>query len=318
MESRCANCATHQALPSRAWSWTMRARSSTSIRKRISRALGAGPPARRGLCRGSETGSMTPPVLKPEYEALVSAWAELADSGIVRLSSLPAGEEELLHAVIERPGAPLVAISAGVHGDEPAGPSALLQVVREGLPEEFSYALWPCTNPAGYRMGTRRNGGGRDINRSYGGEMTAESRAVADSWPSRTPILALDLHEDPETTAFYCYERIAVGEHRAADLVERLESAGIPIQHDLREVDLGLSSEEAGRLGLWRLERGWVRSLGHDPGAIIGGSPYSVWAASHGVPHSFTFESPGLGAWETRVGALVLAVRTALHFTSRE
>lgn len=261
---------------------------------------------------------MTLPALKPEYEALVSAWTELADRGILRLRSLPAGEEELLHAVIERPGAPLIAISAGVHGDEPAGPSALLQAVREGLPEEFAYVLWPCTNPAGYRMGTRRNGEGRDINRSYGGEMTAESRAVAGSWPGRTPILALDLHEDPETTAFYCYERVAGGEHRAPDLVERLEAAGIPIQHDLHGVDLGLSSEEAGRLGLWRLERGWVRSLGHDPGAIIGGRPYSVWAAAQGVPRSFTFESPGLGAWETRVGSLVLAVRTALRFTLRE
>lgn len=261
---------------------------------------------------------MTLPALKPEYEELVAAWTELACSGVVNLSSLPAGDEELLHAVIERPGAPLIAISAGVHGDEPAGPSALLQVVREGLPEEFAYVLWPCTNPAGYRMGTRRNGEGRDINRSYGVEMTAESRAVTGSWPKRTPVLALDLHEDPETTAFYCYERAAGDEHRAPDLVERLEAAGIPIQHDLREVDLGLSSEEARRLGLWRLERGWVRSLGYDPGAIIGGRPYSVWAASQGVPRSFTFESPGLGAWETRVGSLVLAVRAALHFTSRE
>ncbi|TAM59628.1 hypothetical protein EPN52_07305 [bacterium] len=294
-----------------------RGRSSMWIPRTISRAQGPGE-ARRGLRGGSETGSMTLPALKPEYEALVAAWTELAERGVVDLRSLTAGDEPLLQAVIEHRGAPLVAISAGVHGDEPAGPSALLHLVREGLPREFAYVMWPCTNPSGYRMGTRRNSEGRDINRSYGVKTTAESRAVAASWPNRIPFLALDLHEDPETTAFYCYERSAAGRYVAPELVRRLEGSGIPIQRDLEGVDLGLSSGEATRLGLWQLERGWVRSLGQDPEAIIGGRPYSVWAAAQGVRRSFTFESPGLGAWETRLRSLVLAVRAALAIVPRD
>ena len=75
---------------------------------------------------------------------------------------------------------PAVMLSAGVHGDEPAAPWALLSLVRDGLLDRrFAYRMWPCTNPTGYEAGTRENAEGADVNRSFGrGGTTPEARAI--------------------------------------------------------------------------------------------------------------------------------------------
>lgn len=63
-------------------------------------------------------------------------------------------------------------IFGGVHGDEPAGVLAALELSRwaaEG-PEElrdFELHFFPLCNPAGYRQGTRHNPGGKDLNREF-------------------------------------------------------------------------------------------------------------------------------------------------------
>ncbi|MDE2571934.1 MAG: DUF2817 domain-containing protein [bacterium] len=258
---------------------------------------------------------MIPPVTtQPDYDALIAAWQKLADSGVLSLQTAPANGAELLHATIERADAPLVVISAGVHGDEPIGPSALLQLVSEGLPERFSYVLWPCTNPAGYRAGTRANAHGVDINRSFGDGRTPESLAIERHWPRRVPVLTLDLHQDYEASGFYCYERTQEtnGCAQAPRIVAAVEAAGIPIQTDFGRIDLGHPVAEAESSGLWRVERGWIQALRYAPERPESGRPFSVWSGEQGVPHSFTFEAPGLAAWERRLLSLNLAVRTAL------
>jgi hypothetical protein len=92
-------------------------------------------------------------------------------------------------------GAPLVALSAGVHGDEPAGPWALLSIVRDGLLDaRFNYRVWCCTNPSGYERGTRENAEGHDINRSFNaGGTTPEARAIVTSNRDRRFALGIDL-----------------------------------------------------------------------------------------------------------------------------
>ncbi|MDQ6827169.1 MAG: hypothetical protein M3Z14_08235, partial [Candidatus Eremiobacteraeota bacterium] len=57
----------------------------------------------------------------------------------------------LLLAELGDARSPAVSISAGVHGDEPAPPWALLNIVASGmLDPRFAYRIWPCTNPTGY------------------------------------------------------------------------------------------------------------------------------------------------------------------------
>ncbi|HYZ16994.1 MAG TPA: succinylglutamate desuccinylase/aspartoacylase family protein, partial [Candidatus Acidoferrum sp.] len=74
----------------------------------------------------------------------------------------------LLIAELGTPQAPTVHIIAGVHGDEPAAPWALLSIVQDGLLDpRFAYRIWPCLNPSGYERGTRENAEGDDINRGF-------------------------------------------------------------------------------------------------------------------------------------------------------
>ena len=69
-------------------------------------------------------------------------------------------------------------LSAGIHGDEPAGPLAALQLVRENRwPENAELFLAPCLNPAAFGLNKRENADGIDLNRDYLNSKSAEIRA---------------------------------------------------------------------------------------------------------------------------------------------
>ena len=68
-----------------------------------------------------------------------------------------------------RPSAQLrkrIYISAGIHGDEPAGPLAARQLVEENLwPPDVEIVLFPCLNPTGFPLNRRENAQEIDLNR---------------------------------------------------------------------------------------------------------------------------------------------------------
>lgn len=100
-------------------------------------------------------------------------------------------------------------LAAGIHGDEPAGPLAVRQLLRENLwPADAEIFLIPCLNPAGFTVSRRENLQGIDLNRDYRNPKTAETRAHI-SWFERQPRfdLYLCLHEDWESQGFYLYEQ---------------------------------------------------------------------------------------------------------------
>lgn len=99
-------------------------------------------------------------------------------------------------------------ISSGIHGDEPSGPLALLQLFRENLwPQHTNLWVSPCLNPSGFRRNTRENEDGIDLNRDYRSLETPVVRAHI-AWLLKQPRfdLTLLLHEDWEATGFYTYE----------------------------------------------------------------------------------------------------------------
>ena len=101
-----------------------------------------------------------------------------------------------------------VYISAGIHGDEPAGPLAALQLLQEDCwPGDAALWMCPCLNPTGFPLNRRENAQGIDLNRDYRHLETAEVRAHID-WLQRQPSfdLTLCLHEDWESHGFYIYE----------------------------------------------------------------------------------------------------------------
>ena len=67
----------------------------------------------------------------------------------------------------ERSGdGPRVYLSAGIHGDEPAGPLALLELLKNDFfNSECHWLLCPTLNPTGLSASTRENSSGVDLNR---------------------------------------------------------------------------------------------------------------------------------------------------------
>lgn len=250
------------------------------------------------------------------YAELVAAWKALRSRGdlSVREVACVGASRTLLCAEIAAPaGAPVIALSAGVHGDEPAPPWALLSLVRDGLLDRaFGYRLWPCTNPTGYERGTRENAEGADINRSFNrGGTTPEARAIVTANRDRKFALAFDLHEDFEADGFYAYEPVTPeGPILARSIVAALDANALPVENLREGFDLGYPPE-AGHLRT--IERGAVYP---DPAAereFFAGTPYSLYVLRRAARRVLTCESPRRRAWDERLAMHRIAVVTALE-----
>lgn len=102
-----------------------------------------------------------------------------------------------------------VYLSSGIHGDEQAGPIALLELLREdALPRKHQYWICPVLNPVGLQNNCRTNGDGLDLNRDYSKLRSIEIRQHHEWAEKYIPSLDLGihLHEDWEASGFYLYE----------------------------------------------------------------------------------------------------------------
>lgn len=106
------------------------------------------------------------------------------------------------------PESPHAYLSAGIHGDEPAGSLALLDLFRnKQLPTDLHLTIVPLINPLGLELHTRENPDGIDLNRDYGlSPRSLESRLHKAWLTDRHFDLAVCLHEDFEATGGYLYE----------------------------------------------------------------------------------------------------------------
>lgn len=105
--------------------------------------------------------------------------------------------------------APFVYISAGIHGNEPAGPWVIEKLLRESFfDDQVNWHLVPMLNPTGLALGTRENADGVDLNRDYKTGTTKEIAAHL-KWLKKQSAteydLMITLHEDWESPGFYCY-----------------------------------------------------------------------------------------------------------------
>lgn len=201
----------------------------------------------------------------------------------------------------ERPAnCPKVYLSAGIHGDEPAGPLALLELLRGGFfNQDIHWSICPTLNPSGLAAGTRENAESVDLNRDYWIRGSREVIAHA-AWLDvmDVPDLFISLHEDWETSGFYFYE-INLGKDRPERAARILESvspwfspeAGPQVDgHDVRT-------------------DGWIY---HEAEADVPeGWPEAIFLAKKGCPLSFTFETPSRAPLYQRVAAHAAAVRAA-------
>nr|WP_226895321.1 M14 family metallocarboxypeptidase [Luteolibacter marinus] len=202
-----------------------------------------------------------------------------------------------------RPGeSPARYLSAGMHGDEPAGPLAALELLRRGEFDSGPWWLCPLLNPTGVAAGTRDNAEGIDLNRDYWNRRTSEVRVHAE-WLESLPCprLFLSLHEDWESSGFYFYE-INLGDDRpdrAAAILDSVspwfppEPESLIDGHDIRGPGWIYHAAEADLPADW---------------------PEAIFLAKRGCPLSFTYETPSALDIGARVEAHVAAVKAALEF----
>jgi hypothetical protein len=200
---------------------------------------------------------------------------------------------------------PRIYLSAGIHGDEPAPPLALLALLEAGgFDDRATWFLCPLLNPAGLARGLRENADGIDLNRDYQDRRTAEITAHY-AWLRRQPNfdLTLCLHEDWEAKGFYLYE---LNPGARASLAYPIIAAVQPL------CPIDPAAEIDGRPVA---APGIIRPVS-DP-LLRENWPEAIYLRAHHTTQSYTLETPSAFPLSQRIAAMRAAVETALRLTTK-
>lgn len=215
------------------------------------------------------------------------------------------------HTLVDLSTAPLLAwckpgklapiyLSAGIHGDEPAGPLALLELMQSGyFKTDHHWIICPALNPNGLFHQQRTNHEGIDLNRDYlslrSNEITAHAK-----WLQTQPIpsVFLSFHEDWESTGFYYYE------------IQHPEGSMERYSRILEAVAPWFPPEPAGIIDDHTVRApGWID---HPAQADAPDEwPEAIYLAQMGCPLSLTLETPSQAPLADRVAAHVAAAKVA-------
>lgn len=191
-------------------------------------------------------------------------------------------------------------ISAGIHGDEPAGPAAVRELLRShAWPESIDVWVCPCLNPSGFSLNTRESAAGLDLNRQYHDPEAAEEIRAHTAWLSRLPRFdaAVCLHEDWEAQGFYLYELNLDNRPSFAEEIVRRAARVCPI-----DTSPMIEGREA---------HGGIIRPSHDPTSRPQW-PEAFYLIAHKTCLSYTLEAPSDYPMATRVAALVAGVGAVL------
>jgi len=195
-------------------------------------------------------------------------------------------------------------LSAGIHGDEPAGPLAMLHLLRENLwPSNAELFLVPCLNPVGFLAGRRENSRGLDLNRDYRHLQSGEIREHV-VWLDQKPRFdcCFCLHEDWESHGFYLYE---LNPDEGPSVAERIIDRVAPVcPIDYSDVIDG------------RPASGGIIRPDANPSERPQW-PEAIWLLAHKTRLSYTLEAPSDFPLSTRVDALVTGIHAALLESDR-
>jgi murein peptide amidase A len=203
-----------------------------------------------------------------------------------------------------------VFISAGIHGDEPAGVWAALEFLKRypALPafyRNIQFTILPCMNPYGYEHKKRVNAQGLDLNRQFRtGHPPAEVRFVKEVVGGWAYALAMEFHEDVDSPGFYLYELTQGGEPSWGREIIELVAQKFPINLN-REIEG--TSAEAGLI---------LRQDGNTPFYRMIKSrtdwPQAFYHYTNGTPHCFTTETPVFLNREERTEIHLMALDVAV------
>jgi hypothetical protein len=240
----------------------------------------------------------------PNHDALALArrWEFIARSAgcTLRTAALVDGYPILVVTTPALAHAPGVYLSAGIHGDEPAGPAALVSWA-ETLGRDLAQLpalIFPCLNPAGLVANTRHDAAGLDLNRSFQRLRHPVIRAVRAAAAPHQFLAAAMLHEDYDATGHYAYELIGPRPPWSPRVVEAGETV---MQRDHRT-----------RIDGHRARNGVIRRKFRPELFEEIGLPEAVWFHREHHPRSLTLETPSEAAIETRIHAHLAMLGTFL------
>lgn len=179
-----------------------------------------------------------------------------------------------------------VLLVAGVHGTEPAGVEALIQIAEQLARNPSRYSavsldIVPVVNPWAWVYGYRYNGDGEDVNRDFSSRRTREARIIRELYDQHGPYdLLLDLHESKKT-GYFIYQYVSEEEGLGGEFVKLLTSLDKPLENNYRE---GLFKTTGGILQIPAASLLWI-SMG-------GRLSLEQYARLHGTRHAYTVETP--------------------------
>ncbi len=200
-----------------------------------------------------------------------------------------------------------VLLSAGVHGNEPAGVECLLQFA-EALsqnPDRYpgiTFDIVPLVNPWGWIHRRRRNADNRDLNRDFASFHARESAIMRDLRRRNAYDLMVDLHEDSHVGGFYFYRLAHPDAALCRHIIAAVRDAGHPI-HNGRVSKIFRARDGVITCPLWslRLAR-MARQLS-----------MSNYFRLEGCPQAFLFETPSRLPLDTRVAMHRVALAALLE-----
>jgi protein MpaA len=197
------------------------------------------------------------------------------------------------------PDRPAIYVSAGIHGDEPAPPLALLRLLRSGFfDDRAQWFLCPLLHPGALHRRSREDPFGRDLNRDYRNPQSNEVRQHL-AWLQRQPRFAATfcLHEDWEAQGFYCYE---------------LNPTGLPSLAPalLAAVSAVCTIDVSPQIDGWAASDGLIRPQ-IDP-AEREQWPEAIHLVVHHTALSYTFETPSASPIPVRIAAHCTALEAAV------
>ena len=231
-----------------------------------------------------------------------------------------------LHYTAKQNSSSLIYVSAGIHGDEPAGVECairLIELLADGEQHNFgtfpldayNWLISPCDNPYGYERNIRENAAGLDLNRMFEiPNRCPETTFIAESLQrkrcadTQKPLsqntmgrrqaieLALDLHEDSDSDGFYLWERRTSQCFPIGNAVVKNVDGLCAIN---REPLIENHRNENGVITLLNkvTTKGWARGR---------------YLAEQVNTRCLILETPTQLDWETRIAAHMIAVQTAI------
>jgi hypothetical protein len=246
-----------------------------------------------------------PPLDVPRFFADLPPAAQAAGFVVEKYGEAAGWPLLALKRAAPRAEAPVIYLSSGIHGDEPAGPLALLRLLNEQyFTDDCHWLICPALNPGGLAAKTRENPTGIDVNRDYREPKSPEAKQHRDFLDRESGVfggrfaLSILLHEDWESKGFYMYELNRTAEPLCgpAVLVAVEPICGVdrsPIIEGMEAKD-GLIMRPISDFSdrpLW---------------------PEALWLVIKRTDRNTTLEAPSAQEMEKRVAALSAAVRVAV------